>query len=276
MRDFLVRRLWLGAAILVAMVAARGYCDERARVEDVDFVARCDGSTQKYLVIRPAGFEEDAPHDLLVMLHGHGSDRRQVLDEAVSEFRAGREAAAARNMLVISPDYRAKTSWMGPKAEADLLQILDELKSKYKIGKVVVSGASMGGSSALAFAAMHPELVDGVVSMNGTANHFEFENFQKAIETSFGGTKREIPLEYKKRSAEYWPERLTMPVAISAGGQDETVPPASVRRLADVLKKLNPESVLLLYSDSGGHSTSYDDSKSAYEFVLGKVGEGGG
>ena len=73
-------------------------------------------------------------------------------------------------MIMVCPDYRAKTSWMGPKAEADVLQIIAELKKQYKIDKVFVCGGSMGGSSALTFTAMHPDLVDGVVSVNGTAN----------------------------------------------------------------------------------------------------------
>jgi pimeloyl-ACP methyl ester carboxylesterase len=128
----------------------------------------------------------------------------------------------------------------------------------------------MGGSAALTFAALHPELVDGVVSMNGTANHFEFEKFQDAISKSFGGAKSKIPLEYKKRSAEYWPENFTMPVAITASGQDKTVPPESVLRLANTIKKLQPENVHVIYRESAGHETSYEDAKAAFEFVLGK------
>jgi hypothetical protein len=102
---------------------------------------------------------------------------------------------------------------------------------------------------------MHPDLVAGVVSMNGTANHLEYENFQDAIGESFGGPKARIPEEYKKRSAEYWPERLRMPIAITAGGRDTLVPPDSVIRLAGVLKKLQPN-VLLIARPDGGHSTT--------------------
>jgi pimeloyl-ACP methyl ester carboxylesterase len=129
----------------------------------------------------------------------------------------------------------------------------------------------MGGSSALTFAAMHPELVDGVVSMNGTANHIEYENFQDAIKKSFGGSKADVPLEYKKRSAEYWPERFTMPLAITAGGKDNVVPPASVLRLAEAVKKLQPGKVLLVHREDGGHNTNYEDSKAVFDFVLNKV-----
>jgi pimeloyl-ACP methyl ester carboxylesterase len=240
-------------------------------VEDITFTAHCDNSTQKYLLVYPPEFKANELHHVLILLHGHGSDRRQITDDKVNEFRAGRDVAAARNMLIVSPDYRARTSWMGPKAEADLSQIIDDLKARFRIGKVIVGGASMGGSSALTFAAMHPKLVDGIVSMNGTANHIEYENFQDAIQKSFGGTKTDIPLEYKNRSAEYWPERFTMPIGITASGQDEAVPAASVLRLAGAIKKLQPDNVLLIYRELAGHSTSYEDSKNAFEFVLGKA-----
>ena len=163
---------------------------------------------------------------------------------------SGTDAAAARGMIFVSPDYRAKTSWMGPKAEADLLQILDKLKAEYRIGKTVLCGGSMGGSSALTFAARHPRLVDGVVAMNGTANHLEYGNFQEAIAESYGGPKTKIPAEYKKRSAEYWPERFTMPVGITTGGRDQSVPPSSVLRLAEVLKKIGRK-VLVIHREDG-------------------------
>jgi pimeloyl-ACP methyl ester carboxylesterase len=221
-------------------------------------------------VVYPAGFQADRPCDLLIALHGHGADRWQFVKDSRDECRAVRDAAAARRMILVSPDYRAKTSWMGPKAEADLLQIIAELKSRCQIGKTMLCGASMGGSSSLTFAALHPELLQGVVAMNGTANHLEYENFQDAIQKSFGGAKSQLPLEYKKRSAEYWPERLTMPIAFTAGGKDEFVPPQSVLRLSSVLKKLQPN-ILLVYRADGGHSTNYDDAKQALDFVLDKA-----
>jgi pimeloyl-ACP methyl ester carboxylesterase len=243
---------------------------DQPTIKDVRFTAKCDGTEQYYVLVLPEGFQAGQPCDMLIALHGHGSDRWQAIKDPPDEFRAPRDVAAAHRMLFVSPDYRAKTSWMGPKAEADLMQIIEELKSQYKIGKILLSGGSMGGTSALTFAAMHPELIQGVVSMNGTANHFEYENFQDAIGESFGGTKKQIPAEYKKRSAEYWPEKLTMPICITAGGKDTIVPPESVLRLAGVLKKLQPN-VLLIYREAGEHRTFYDDSKAAFDFVVEKM-----
>jgi dipeptidyl aminopeptidase/acylaminoacyl peptidase len=128
-------------------------------------------------------------------------------------------------------------------------------------------GGSMGGTAALTFTALHPELIAGVCSLNGTANLLEYEKFQDAIQASFGGTKKQIPEEYKKRSAEFWPEKFTMPVACTTGGKDEVVPPQSVLRLLEQLKK-HGRKVLSLHRENGGHSTGYEDTWAALEFII--------
>ena len=173
-------------------------------------------------------------------------------------------------MIFLSPDYRAPDSWMGPAAEADLVQILREVRERRRIGKVVLGGGSMGGTSALIFAALHPELIDGVVSQNGTANMVEYDRFQDSIRRWYGGTKQEQPDEYRKRSPEFAAARLTMPIAFTTGGQDTLVPPASVLRLAKQLEASHP-ALLLLHRENGGHATDYDDTVRAYEFVVQRV-----
>ena len=263
-------RSWLTCPVILSGVfLAHGA--EGPKPEDVAFTARADGSTQHYAIILPQGFDAARSHALLIVLHGHGSDRWQYITSPRDECRVARDVAAAHRMILVSPDYRATTSWMGPKAETDLLEILEALKARHHIRKTILCGGSMGASSALTFAAMHPDVVDGVVAMNGTANHLEYENFQDAIRASFGGTKAEIPQEYKRRSAEYWPERLTMPVGLTTGGKDALVPPDSVVRLAAIVKKLRPN-VLLIHRPEGGHSTNYADGKAVLEFVIAKAG----
>lgn len=237
---------------------------------DVSFMAQIDGTEQRYILKLPAGFKSEEPHDILIALHGHGSDRWQFAKHPLAEGQAARNIAAKYSMLYVSPDYRAKTSWMGPKAEADVVQIIGDLKQKHRIGRVFICGGSMGGTSALTFAALHPELIDGVAAMNGTANVLEYGNFQDAFIESYGGHKKTIPAEYKKRSSEYWPERLVMPVAMATGGLDKLVPPDSCRRLAAVLKLLERD-VLILHRDQGGHSTNLEDSTAILEFIVQKA-----
>lgn len=256
--------LVIAAALLSNIAVAQ---DSETKIEDVAFQAKCDGSEQRYVLVLPAGYRDDETHDVLIALHGHGSDRWQFVRDPRDECRAARDVAAKQAMIYVSPDYRARTSWMGPKADADVVQIIDELRQQRRIGRVFLCGGSMGGTAALTFAALHPELVSGVAAMNGTANLLEYENFQDAIAESFDGNKATIPAEYKKRSAEYWPERLTMPLGLSLGGQDTVVPPDSVRRLARVLKRLDRD-VLLLDRAEGGHSTNYADAAAILEFVI--------
>jgi len=270
-------RIIPAACVLVAIMAnsalAAEPLPEKTAPQDIEFTANCDQTRQHYVIILPENFSDQKSHSVLIALHGHGSDRWQFIKNNRGECKAARDIAAKYHMIYVSPDYRARTSWMGPKAEADLIQIIHDLKAKYKIDKVFLCGGSMGGSSSLTFAAIHPELIDGVAAMNPAANHLEYNKFQPAISESFGGTKQEIPHEYKKRSAEYWPEKLTMPVSISVGGQDQLVPPDSARRLSNILKQIN-DNVLLIDRPEQGHSTSYADSVSILEFVIQKSSQG--
>lgn len=240
---------------------------EHNTIQDVVFTAACDGTQQKYVLLYPAEFSANTTYDVLIALHGHGSDRWQFVRDRRDECRAARDFAAEHQMLYVSPDYRASTSWMGPKAEADVVQIIEDLKRTHRVSRVFLCGGSMGGASTLAFAVLHPELVDGVASMNGTANFLECGNFQDAIRASFGGSKTDVPLEYAQRSAEFWPERLTMPVGLAVSGRDVSVPPQSVLRLADALKARKSD-VLLVYRETMGHSTQYSDAKAILDYVL--------
>ena len=237
-------------------------------LKDTTFIASHDGSAQKYVAIMPTGFDAKRTTDVLIALHGHGSDRWQFARHARDECRAVRDAAARHGMLLICPDYRAKTSWMGPSAEADVLQIIQSLKRKSKIGRVIVAGGSMGGTGALTFAALHPGQVDGIVSMNGTADLVHYQRFADAIADSFGGTRDEVPERYKRRSALYSAEKLTMPLAVTTGGRDSIVPAASVLALVDKVQQLNSKT-LSIHRPEGGHSTSYADATAALEFVIG-------
>ncbi len=182
-----------------------------AHVQDVAFTAKVDGTTQRYVILRPAGFRDDEPCDVLIALHGHGSDRWQFVRDERPECRAARDTAAKHGMLYVSPDYRAKTSWMGPKAEADLVQIIGEIKSRFHVRHVYLCGGSMGGASSLTFTALHPELIDGVAAMNGTGNTSNTSAF-RSYHASFGGSKARSRGD-KKRAPSIGPS-VTMPVGL--------------------------------------------------------------
>ena len=262
----------IGMAALVAGCVSKvpeWNAESRETTVERTFVASCDGSTEKYVEIRPADFRPEA--GALIALHGHGSDRHQFAEHPRGECRASREAAASRGLLFVSPDYRAKTSWMGPKAESDILDLLKKLRADYGVTKFFFCGGSMGGTSALTFAARHPDLVSGVVALNPLADHLTYENFQDAIAASFGGDRKTACDEYYRRSAINYPERFTMPVSITVGGADKSVPPESARELAKRIAFIRPD---LIYFDEVAkrrHETDYAASKRAFDEMFARV-----
>lgn len=261
-------RRMINALLCVLLIPASSLVAAEPR--DVVFKSQVDGSEQRYVELLPDGFDPQQPHSVVIALHGHGSDRWQFIKQDRGECKGTRDVANKHGMIFISPDYRAKTSWMGPVAEADTVQIIAEVKQQHRVAKVIVCGGSMGGTSALTFAVLHPELVDGVVSLNGTANHVEYTQFQDAISASFGGNKEQKPDEYRKRSAELWPDKLTMPIAFTTGGKDTLVPPDSILRLHEVLQKQGRR-VKLLHRPNGGHSTDLADTTEAMEYVIAEL-----
>ncbi len=215
----------------------------------------------------PPNFRPDEPADLVIALHGHGSDRWQFIKDTRGECKGLRDVAAKHRAIVVSPDYRAKTSWMGPAAEDDLLQILDEVQSRRKIQRTFVAGGSMGGTSAAIFATLHPHRVHGFCSLNGTANMVEYKRFTDAISASYGGTLATARAQYEARSPSLHPERLTMPAAFTTGGQDTIVPPDSTLKLVSALQAAGRQ-VYHIHRPDGGHSTTLADTAAAMEFLF--------
>lgn len=269
-----LRRLgirWLVLSLLCMLQQQVLWSQEFQPPMDREFVALRDGSTQRYVELLPTNRDFTQPLDLVIALHGHGSDRWQYIREQRGECRGVRSVAARHGMLFVAPDYRAKTSWMGPAAEADLLQLLALLRERYRIRHIYLVGGSMGGTSALIFASLHPQLLHGVVAQNATANMWEYEHFQDAIAVSYGGDKITAESEYKKRSPELTPQNLSMPIACTVGGLDAVVPPDSVRRLMQALMAQGRQDLLLLDTPQGGHETNFEQTVEALEFVIGQV-----
>ena len=254
--------------LLMSGMGGRSFAGELGEPTDVAFKAEIDGTTQNFVQILPKDFDSAKRHDVLIALHGHGSDRWQYVKEERGECKGARDFAATHGMIFVSPDYRAKTSWMGPQAEADVVQIIAMLRKNHRVNRVFMTGGSMGGTSVLIFAALHPDLPAGVSSLNGTANMVEYKSFLEFVAASYGGTKEQKPEEYRKRSPELFPERFTMPVCFTVGGKDTTVPPQSVRRLAGKLRDMGKRDVLLIDRESVGHETNYEDTVASLEFAL--------
>src|SRR4051812_42318505 len=60
---------------------------------DVVYTAAIDGSQEHYIEMLPAGFDAAQSHDVLIALHGHGSDRSQYATEPRGECKGARDVA---------------------------------------------------------------------------------------------------------------------------------------------------------------------------------------
>lgn len=138
---------------------------------DIAFTAGFDGTEQRYIRLQPANFDPERLHDVLLAFHGHGSDRWQYVREERGECAGARDVAARHGMLFITPDYRGN-SWMGPAAEADIVQLIAELRAQYRVDRVILVGGSMGGTSVLTFAARQPALIKALFSVDVVATMF--------------------------------------------------------------------------------------------------------
>ena len=111
-----MKRSFLAAVGVAIFLAGTLQAADDAAPEDVTFVAKHDKTEQRYVLVRPKGFDPKKANTAVVALHGHGSDRWQFVTQDRGECKGTRDVAAANGFLFVSPDYRAKTSWMGPAA----------------------------------------------------------------------------------------------------------------------------------------------------------------
>ena len=93
------------------------------KTDDVSFVSGFDKTLQKYAIMTPDSDTSGLVLDMMVVLHGYGSDRWQFIKDPRGECAACRDVAIENGMIYVSPDYRL-TSWMGPAAEADVVEII--------------------------------------------------------------------------------------------------------------------------------------------------------
>ena len=74
--------------------------------KDIAFKAEVDGTEQYYVEMLPADFEQNKKYDLVIGLHGHGSDRQQFATGEFGEADAFREFASKYNMIAVRRNIR--------------------------------------------------------------------------------------------------------------------------------------------------------------------------
>lgn len=180
----------------------------------------------------------------IVYLHGSFSNADQIFTRKdIRDFWLHRIIDAGHSLLSIN---MRGTSYMSPAATQDLTDILDYCQTKFGCEKIILVGGSGGASSAMAYACVHPEKIDGVIAMGmcdilarlDFARKSENEVLTRLAETTFaayGGTPEEKPQLYKERSVLLNARKLDMPIILTMGEADPLIPVVETRKIAEAL-----------------------------------------
>ncbi|MFA6293206.1 MAG: alpha/beta fold hydrolase [Victivallales bacterium] len=183
----------------------------------------------------------------IIFIHGHGSNgdqlftRRDLRETWLPVFRDSGAGILCANLR--------GNAWMGPSAADDMQDLLNYLRAEHDMRKTIFCSGSMGGTSNLIYAVLHPEDVNGLIirgAASDLASYYRWCRSQKkpiirciaeAIKISYGGTPDEKPDLYLKHSAIADAGKLTMPLFLVHGGADEIIPVEQARSLAGKMKK---------------------------------------
>jgi len=249
----------------------------------VEFASGHDGAMDWALARPPAA------GDLWwVMVHGHGSlgdqlyTRPDIRDQwlpLVAELGLG----------VLTPNTRGN-GWMSPAAAADVHELLAWARAEHGARRFVFASGSMGGTSSLIYAVLHPADVAGVVALcpatdlasyyawcrgkapafpGGARNEGIIGQIADAIQASYGGEPATQPRRYRRHSAVANAARLTMPLCLVHGTADPLIPVAGARRLAGALAD-HPAFVYRELAD-GGHDAPLPAMPDALRWIVAKL-----
>ena len=226
----------------VSSVAPAQMSGVPAGVERLEFRSGVDGASDWALVRPPAAGGDGT---WLVMVHGHGSagdqlyTRPDLRDQWLPAFLAS-------GVGIVSPNVRGP-SWMGPAAAADLHALLAWLRAERSARRFLFASGSMGGSSNLVYAVVHPADVAGLIALCPATDLTTYQpwcaargtgvwaDIAGAIARAYGGPPHAAWDVYTRHSAVAQAARLTMPVYIVHGTADYVIPVAQARRLAGAL-----------------------------------------
>jgi len=176
--------------------------------------------------------------DCVVLLHGHGSTGMQPLVR--KDLKPWLEILGKNRLNVLSPDLRGN-AWMCPAAAADLAELIRKGKKEYGWKRVFLISGSMGGTGALIFGILHPELTDGIGALGAATDLARYARWCAAQPLPVHGAIREAieahysEADYPRHSVCRNAGLLTMPLFFAHGGADGIIPVSEARALRDLL-----------------------------------------
>jgi pimeloyl-ACP methyl ester carboxylesterase len=246
-------------------------------VEKIAFRSALDGQMDWAVVSPPS-----KGNTWVVFLHGHGSFGDQLFIR--QDIKTQWLPHIQKHGLGILAANTRGNAWMNPAAAHDLAGLIGWLKQTRAADKIVLIGGSMGGSSALCFAGLYPELVDGVVSLcpaTDLAGYLPWcdkyasekpvlGQIAQTIRERYAGGPEANPDVYRKHSAVLNAKKMRMPVTVVQAEGDMTIP---VQQARDFAQQLSGRMTFRYLELPGGHHDSaLAEFAESLDWVLVRIG----
>lgn len=217
-----------------------------------------------YLSIPKKCLEEKQPYPCIIYNRGGNRDYMMLKMEDIKNM------AESSGKIVFASQYRGvgggtgKDEFGGADLQ-DVLKLVDLCQEFAFVDQeeLYMMGVSRGGM--MTYMAMREDarIKKGVV-ISGDADLFmeyeEREDMREVLEELIGGTPKELPKEYEKRSAAYWAEELLCPVLIIHSRQDKLVSFGQAEKMVTCLEDAKKEYQFVTYEDDthGMHPEDFE------------------
>lgn len=155
------------------------------------FVSKIDNTLQPYSIRLPEDFSQSKKkYPLFVLLHGSGSDDRNMLNSSLTENK----------YIEIAPFGRGTSNcFTSDGAEVDVKEAIDDVIRNYPVDttKIIIAGFSMGGYGAYRIFYEYPNMFKGVAVFSGhpsLANNWFGSGYPDFLEPHYLVPFKNIPV----------------------------------------------------------------------------------
>jgi len=211
-------------------------------IEKFTFTSPLDGVEDFALALAPKHASKTGIW--IVNLHGHGSNGDQLFTRKDMKD-TWLPAMIDGGYGILAPNLRGN-SWMSEAAAKDLQTLLRLVRERYGVKGFIFVGGSMGGTSCLIYASLHPEDVMACVALCPATDLPSYREFcgkggmpilneiAGAIDAAYPGGRNTL----QAHSALVHADALKMPLFIAHATSDPTIPVEQSRRLAKAMTRM--------------------------------------
>lgn len=207
------------------------------------FTYRSDGYEIKgYISFPLSAIESQKPCKVILYNRGGNGDFGALDDDSTANI-----CAEVGDRIVIASQYRGgggsggKDRFGGDDLN-DVIKLIDLCEKEFKFADMedfCVAGVSRGGMMTY-MTARRDKRVKRIIVVSAVSDLFqsykERDDMKEVLTRCIGGSPEDIPQEYEKRSAVYWPDDIKVPVLIIHSKQDRQVAYSQAEAMNSKLK----------------------------------------